>query len=511
MSASCATPAPGASLPGTLLYDAAALRVIEAAALAHTSDATTLMQRAGSAGWRTLLAHWPQARRIVVVCGPGNNGGDGYVLAMQALASGRDAVVVRIESHAPRTDAAKAMCAAFEAAGGRILAFAGALPAADIVVDAVFGIGLSRAPDDATTALIEAINAAGVPVLALDAPSGLSGDRGSAEGLAVRATRTLQLLAPQIGLQTGDGPDHAGVLSLASLGVDAECFVGAHAQARRIDAHDLAHWLRPRPRNAHKGSHGRVLCIGGDHGTGGAALLAAGAALRAGAGLVEVATQGVHVAPLLARWPEAMVRRTDNVSALAGALVAADVIALGPGLGQGSWGHSLFDETLDAATAGGTPLVLDADALNLLAARPRALPAGVVLTPHPGEAARLLDTDIAAIQHDRPAAVRALAARWNAVVVLKGAGTLVCAPGGLPWLIAAGNPGMATGGMGDVLTGVIAALRAQGFAAEHAAACGALLHAVAGDTAARTSGERGLLPGDLIDVLRACANPESNA
>ena len=138
------------------------------------------------------------------------------------------------------------------------------------------------------------------------------------------------------------------------------------------------------------------------------------------------------------------------------------------------------------------------------------MPAGAVLTPHPGEAARLLDLDTAAIQRDRPAAVRALAARWNAVVVLKGAGTLVCAPGGLPWLVAAGNPGMATGGMGDVLTGVIAALRAQGLDAGHAAACGALLHAVAGDTATRTSGERGLLPGDLIDVLRACANPEPN-
>jgi len=498
-------------LPGTPLYDAAALRVIEAAALAHKGDATTLMQRAGLAGWRTLLAHWPQARRIVVVCGPGNNGGDGYVLATQALASERDAVVVRLVSHAPRTDAAKAMCAAFETAGGRILAFDGALPAGDIVVDAVFGIGLSRAPDDATTALIDAINAAGVPVLALDTPSGLSGDRGSEDGVAVRATRTLQFLAPQIGLQTGDGPDHAGALSLDTLGVDPHCFADAQANARRIDAHDLAHWLRPRPRNAHKGSHGRVLCIGGDHGTGGAVLLAAGAALRAGAGLVEVATQGVHVAPLLARWPEAMVRRTDNVSALAGALDAADVIALGPGLGQGSWGHALFDETLDAACAAGTPLVLDADALNLLAARPRALPAGAVLTPHPGEAARLLEVDTAAIQRDRPAAVRALAARWNAVVVLKGAGTLVCAPGGLPWLVAAGNPGMATGGMGDVLTGVIAALRAQGLDAEHAAACGALLHAVAGDTAAHTSGERGLLPGDLIDVLRACANPEPNA
>lgn len=511
MSASCATPAPGASLPGTPLYDAAALRAIEVAALAHESDATTLMQRAGQAGWRTLLAHWPQARRVVVVCGPGNNGGDGYVLATQALASGRDAVVVRLASHAPRTDAAQSMCAAFEAAGGRILAFEGALPAADIIVDALFGIGLSRAPDEATAGLIDVINAAGLPVLALDTPSGLSGDRGSADGVAIRATRTLQFLAPQIGLQTGDGPDHAGALSLDTLGVDAHCFAAAQVQARRIDAHALAHWLRPRPRNAHKGSHGRVLCIGGDHGTGGAVLLAAGAALRAGAGLVEVATQGAHVAPLLARWPEAMVRRTDNVSALAGALDVADVIALGPGLGQGSWGHALFDETLDAASATRTPLVLDADALNLLAARPRALPAGAVLTPHPGEAARLLETDTATVQHDRPAAVRALAARWNAVVVLKGAGTLVCAPGGLPWLVAAGNPGMATGGMGDVLTGVIAALRAQGLDAQHAAACGALLHAVAGDTAARTVGERGLLPGDLIDVLRACANPEPHA
>jgi len=511
MSASCAMPAPGASLPGTPLYDAAALRAIEAAALAHAADATELMQRAGRAGWRTLLAQWPQARRIVVVCGPGNNGGDGYVLATQALTAGRDACVVRLDAHAPRTDAAQATCAAFEAAGGRTLPFDGTLPAADLLVDALFGIGLSRVPDDATAALIEAINAAGVPVLALDTPSGLSGDRGSAEGIAVRATRTLQFLAPQIGLQTGDGPDHAGALSLDTLGVDAACFADAQPQARRIDARDLAHWLRPRPRNAHKGSHGRVLVIGGDHGTGGAVLLAAGAALRAGAGLVEVATQGMHVAPLLARWPEAMVRRTDNVSALADALVAADVIALGPGLGQRAWGHALFDETLEAATAAATPLVLDADALNLLAARPRALPAGVVLTPHPGEAARLLGTDTVAIQRDRPAAVRALAARWDAVVVLKGAGTLVCAPDGLPWLVAAGNPGMATGGMGDVLTGVIAALRAQGLDAEHAAACGALLHAVAGDTAARTAGERGLLPGDLVDVLRACANPEPNA
>ena len=506
MSAPCAT-----VLPGSLLYDADALRAIERAALAGASDPALLMLRAGRAGWQVLATQWPQATRIVVACGPGNNGGDGYALAMQALQAGLDTTVVRLEAHAPRTDAAQAMCAAFEQHGGRSLAFDGALPPADVIVDALFGIGLSRAPDAASAALIAAINAADAPVFALDLPSGLSGDRGSADGAAIRATRTLQLLAPQIGLATGDGPDHAGALSLDALGVAASCITDAQPAARRVAARDLAYWLRPRTRNAHKGRHGRVLCIGGDHGTGGAVLLAAGAALRAGAGLVEVATQGAHVAPLLARWPEAMVRRTDNVSALAGAFDAADVVALGPGLGQGAWGHTLFDETLDAATATGLPLVLDADALNLLAARPRTLPPGAILTPHPGEAARLLGTDTATLQRDRSAAVRALAARWNAVVVLKGAGSLVCAPDGLPWLIAAGNPGMATGGMGDVLTGIVAALRAQGLGAEDAAVCGALLHAVAGDAAAARGGERGLLPGDVIDSLRACANPGASA
>jgi len=499
------------ALPGDPLYDTQALRAIERAALAGASDAAMLMRRAGCAGWRTLRTYWPDARRVVVACGPGNNGGDGYALASEALRAGCIASVVRLQGQSPRTDAARAMCTAFESAGGRIVDFDGTLPAAEVVVDALFGIGLSRAPDAATTALIDAINAAAVPVLALDTPSGLSDDHGSAPGAAVRATRTLQCLAPQVGLLTGDGPDHAGALSLDMLGVAASCRADIAPCARRLDARDLAQWLRPRARNAHKGRHGRVLCIGGDHGTGGAVVLAAGAALRAGAGLVEVATQGAHVAPLLARWPEAMVRRTDNVTALAGAFEAADVVALGPGLGQGAWGHALFDETLDAAAMQALPLVLDADALNLLAARPRRLPAGAILTPHPGEAARLLGVATAEVQRDRRAAVRALAAQWQANVVLKGAGTLVCAPGGTPWLVAAGNPGMATGGMGDVLTGIVAALRAQGLEAGIAAAAGALLHAVAGDTAAAHGGERGLLPGDLIDALRPCANPGVSA
>ncbi|MEN5115759.1 NAD(P)H-hydrate dehydratase [Luteimonas sp. TWI662] len=493
-------------MPGTLLYDAAGVRALETAAIAaEGGDAGVLMARAGLAAWRLLQRRWPQVRTLVVVCGPGNNGGDGYVLARHAQSAGCEVQVVRLDTHAPRTALSRSACAAFVEAGGRIATFAGGpLPSAGLVVDALFGIGLSRAPDADAAALIAAIEATPAPVLALDVPSGLDGDRGSAPGVAVHAQVTLQFLAARVGLQTGDGPDHAGELVLDALDVDPGVMAAAGpGVARRIEAGDLAHWLRPRLRNSHKGTSGRVLCVGGDHGMGGAVMLATEAALRAGAGLVSVATQAAHVAPLLVRCPEAMVRRIDNASTLAHLLQAADVVALGPGLGRGAWGHGVYDEVLGS----GRSLVLDADALSLLAAMPRALPPGTVLTPHPGEAGRLLGATTVDVQRDRPAAVRRLAAQTGAVVVLKGAGTLICAPDGMPWLVAAGNPGMATGGMGDALTGVIAALRGQGLDPESAAACGALLHAAAGDVAARSGGERGLLPVDLIAALRPLANP----
>lgn len=265
----------------------------------------------------------------------------------------------------------------------------------------------------------------------------------------------------------------------------------------------LPAWLPPRPRDSHKGANGHVLCIGGDHGSGGAIVLCAQAALRTGAGLASVATRAAHVPALLARQPEAMAHAVESADALAPLFARASIIAIGPGLGQGAWGRAM----LAAALAASKPLVLDADALNLLAAAPRALPAGTILTPHPGEAARLLDSDIASVQGDRNAAALALLQRYGAVVVLKGAGTIVAAPGRIPRVVAAGNPGMATGGMGDLLTGVIAALRAQGLDAFDAASCGALLHAHAGDLAAREDGMRGLLPSDLLPWLHRCANP----
>ncbi|MGY1409730.1 NAD(P)H-hydrate dehydratase [Luteimonas sp. A611] len=485
---------------GTPLYDTAALRAVEARAAGHSGDAFTLMARAGQAAWRELLARWPQARRIVVVCGPGNNGGDGYELGRHALGSGCDARVLRLGTHAPRTPLAQRACAAFVDAGGQVADVGAGFGDADLIVDALFGIGLSRAPDAATAALIDAINASALPVFSLDVPSGLDADTGSAPGAVVRATHTLQFLAAHAGLHGGVAPRCSGSLSLATL--DAEEFLAnAPVAALRLQAADLRDWLAPRRRDAHKGDSGHVLCVGGDLGTGGAVMLAADAALRCGAGLVSVATRPEHVAALLARRPEAMVRGIDSPAQLDAMLERASVVALGPGLGQDEWGERLYERVL----ASSRPLLLDADALNLLARSPRALHADTVLTPHPGEAARLLGVSVAEIQGNRFAAARLLAEMCGCVVVLKGAGSLVAAPGRTPRVIAAGNPGMAVGGMGDLLSGCIAALRAQGLDGFEATCCGTLLHAAAGDTAAR-GGERGMLPGDLLDAMRLWSN-----
>lgn len=487
-----------------LLYTSPALRLLEAQAVAAPdADPFELMRRAGQAAWRELLRRWPDADSIVVVCGPGNNGGDGYVLARHAQQSGRRVRVLRLPGHAPRSGLAQQACREFEAGGGRVEPFQATLGDAGLVVDAVFGIGLSRAPDPDVAALLQAINRAGAPVLALDVPSGVDADTGAVPGVAVQAQATVQFIAAHLGLYTGAALDHAGELALATLDIPQAWLDAAEPAARCLRAGDLESRFQPRRRDSHKGRSGHVLCLGGDHGHGGAVLMAAEAALRCGAGLVSVGTRAAHVPALLARRPEAMVHAVDGGEDVRLLLERASVVAAGPGLGQGAWGQALLSVALEA----GLPLVLDADALNLVAGHGCPVPPDAILTPHPGEAARLLGTTAADVQADRPAAVRRLCGRYGCVVVLKGAGTLVAAPGELPVLIAAGNPGMAVGGMGDVLTGCIAALRAQGHDALQAAATGALLHSAAGDLAAAAGGERGLLPSDLSAPLRRLVNP----
>ncbi|KAF1695689.1 NAD(P)H-hydrate dehydratase [Pseudoxanthomonas koreensis] len=494
-------------MPATFaLHDSAAARSVDRLATAALGgDGYVLMQRAGQAAWRVLLQRWPQAQRIVVACGGGNNGGDGYVLARLALQSGRRVRVVHPADGGPRTELAQRACTAYLAAGGHVDLFPCALDDADVLVDALCGIGLEQAPRADLAVLIQALDRASAPVFALDVPSGIDADRGSAPGAAVHAQCTLQFIVAHAGLRTGAALDHGGERLLDTLDVDAAAYAGeAPPRAQLLVAPALRRWLPPRRRDTHKGASGRALCIGGDHGGGGAIVLCAEAALRAGAGLVSVATRAVHGPALLARRPEAMVHALEDEAALAPLLDAASVIACGPGLGRAAWGERLYRRAL----AAGKPLGLDADALNLLASTP-GRPAEAILPPHPGEAARLLGCDTAAIQHDRLAAAAALADRYRCAVVLKGAGTIVAAPGRISCVLAAGNPGMATGGMGDLLTGTIAAMRAQGLEAFDAACAGALLHSLAGDAAAR-DGQRGMLPSDLLPWLRRLANPESD-
>lgn len=484
------------------LFDSVAARRIDAQATALLGgDGYVLMQRAGQAAWQCVLQHWPQARRIVVVCGPGNNGGDGYVLARLARQSGREVSVLHLPDAAPRTPLAQRACIDYLAIGGHVELSLNCLAQADLIVDALYGIGFSRAPEAADVALIETVNRAGAPVLALDVPSGVDAVSGNVPGSAVRADCTLQFIVAHQGLHTGAALEYVGQLLLDDLDVPAAAFDGVVATALRWPQSLLARYLPPRRLNTHKGESGHVLCIGGNHGSGGAVMLAAEAALRSGAGLVSVATRAAHVAPLLVRCPEAMPHAIENTVELMPLLARAGVVAIGPGLGQDDWARGLYSTALSC----GKPLVIDADALNLLAAALQPL-AHTILTPHPGEAARLLATDTASVQGDRFAAARALAERYSAVVVLKGAGTVVAAPGQVTRVIPAGNPGMAVGGMGDLLTGVIAALCAQGLSLFDAASAGALLHALAGD-AAVAGGGRGLLPRDLLPHLRTLANP----
>lgn len=482
------------------VYEADAVRRIDAAAIAGGIAGGVLMQRAAEAAWQHGRQHWPGAQRIAVLCGPGHNGGDGYALALLAAAAG---CIVRLFQwqDPPQSDTAAPFVRAWRSQGGLIEAAgvaAGWTP--DLWVDALLGIGLNRAPPDDLATLIESVNAHPAPVLALDVPSGLNASTGAQPGAAIQASLTVSFIAHKLGLWTGAGPHFAGTRVRADLDVPSAAFAGIRPAAHLIDAVSVADLPRRR-QHAHKGQHGHVLVVGGNTGAIGAALLTGRAALRGGAGYVSVATRPEHVAALVAAQPELMVHGIDHVDGLMPLLRRASVVAIGPGLGQDRWARAL----LDAASSSGRPAVIDADGLNLLAQRPQQL-GGTVLTPHPGEAARLLGTTVAEVERNRLDAAHRLARRYGSTAVLKGAGSLVC-DGGRTACCPVGNPGMAVAGMGDALTGVIAALMAQGMAPFEAARVAVRVHADSGDWVAARRGPRGMLPGDVIDALGQFLNP----
>jgi ADP-dependent NAD(P)H-hydrate dehydratase / NAD(P)H-hydrate epimerase len=489
------------------LWTAAQVRELDRRAIEiHGIPGRDLMERAGAAALDALRQRWPASRALTVVCGAGNNGGDGYVVARLARRAGFSIRALAVVGpQRLRGDAALA-CADFQRAGGEIVEWDGAGdPGGDgPIVDALLGTGLDRDLAGVFHAAVESVNAAGRPVMALDVPSGLHADHGRVMGTAIRADLTVCFIGLKLGLFTGRGPAFAGAVEFAHLGVPAALDDGLVPAARRLETSVLGDWLPPRPRDAHKGRFGHVLVVGGDKGMGGAVRLAGEAALRAGAGLVSVATRPEHVGALLTARPELMCHGVAGRGDLDGLLARATVVAAGPGLGRSDWAAEL----LDAVHESGLPCVLDADALNLLSAHPRRSDRWI-LTPHPGEAGRLLGTDAATVEADRPAAAHALRARYGGVVVLKGAGTLVCGAGPSLWLCDRGNPGMASAGVGDVLTGIVAGLAAQIGDLERAACAGVLVHALAGDDAA-TRGERGLVASDLLAALRPWVNPRAH-
>jgi ADP-dependent NAD(P)H-hydrate dehydratase / NAD(P)H-hydrate epimerase len=496
----------------TAIYSAAQVRALDAFEIEKRRiPGFTLMTRAAQAALDLLRARWPQARRLAVVCGAGNNGGDGYVLARLAQEAGLETLVLAATPPDKLAGDARRAHDQWLAAGGRAHPFAAdALSGSDVIVDGLLGTGFHPPARAETLGVIKAINAAKRPVLSLDVPSGVDADSGAVHEEAVRAEITLSFVGLKTGLFLGAGAAHAGVVMLDDLGVVAPALPAYAPVMRRIAEAEIALALPRRARDAHKGSSGRVLVIGGGPGMPGAARLAGTAALRVGAGLVTVAGAAENIAAVTGATPELIYLPVSSITSLDEALAAASVVAVGPGLGTGDWSMRLWAQVLRARRVAATeiPTIVDADALNLLALDPIRLPAGWIITPHPGEAARLLGVETAAVQADRLGAVRELHSRYGAVTVLKGAGTLVASGTGVPeiGICDRGNPGMATAGMGDVLTGVAAGLRAQVDDSALAARVAVLVHALAGDSAAR-SGQRGLIASDVVAELRGWVNP----
>ena len=485
------------------LYTAAQVREFDRIAIEEFGIAgIELMERAGQAAFGQLRQRWPEANRVAVLTGTGNNGGDGFVIARLAHAAGLEVAVLQLGDRSRLRGDALRNAERWAETGGIWQPFDGIPANTDVLVDAMLGTGLERDVSGDWARAIDTINTGGKPCLAIDVPSGLNADTGVAMGRAVRAAATVSFIGLKLGLFTADGPDCAGVVVFDGLGVPAQVYASSVLSARRIDWSKQAARLAPRRRNSHKGHFGHVLVVGGNHGMGGAARLAAEAALRVGSGLVGLATRAEHVSAALAARPEIMVHAVDGADALQPLLRQASVVAVGPGLGGDDWAGRLWQAVLKAQR----PLVVDADALRLLAAAPLQRD-DWVLTPHPGEAATLLGVCNADVNADRIDAARRLQQRFGGSLVLKGAGSVVSSADPSPPAVCSdGNPGMASGGMGDVLTGVIAGLLAQGLDTRDAAECGVCLHAAAGDVAA-AGGERGLLAGDLVAQLRGLVNP----
>ena len=500
-----------------------------------------LMETAGSAIVRAIEQHHPTCQRIGIFAGKGNNGGDGIVIARQLAHTGRDVHLFLVSPQESFTgeaqtnlQIAKRLTASFglqatpkgglqieEIPTGTGFYGTGTVPttlaSCELLIDAILGTGLRGTVRDPIAAIINAINRLPTPVLSVDLPSGLDADTGHPLGTCIQADRTVTIGLPKRGLLMHPGAELTGKLEIADIGFPAQVVDAQDIKVNWTSATQAAQWMPPRPLSSHKGSYGRVLVVAGSTGMTGAAALASEAALRAGAGLVTLATPK-HLNPILeGLLPEVMtlpLPETDAgslaVSATSAILEFAEktksILAIGPGLSQHpetvSFVHHLIRENRERGLD--LRMVIDADGLNALSQDRETLSllnSETVLTPHPGEMARLTKTPIPTLETDRISTAQQFASEYGVTLVFKGAPTVISDPNGNLWVNSTGNPGMATGGMGDVLTGVIAGLMAQDISSESAAALGVYLHGLAGDIAADSSGMHGLIASDVLKVV----------
>ncbi len=490
------------NLPNNL-YTAQQVRELDRIAIEEEGIAgLILMQRAGHVAFEYLKKSWPLSKRITVVCGLGNNAGDGYVVARLAQQQSYNVSVIQIGDVAKLKGDALQCYQDLISTGLSIKNISEhSFDNNDVIVDAIFGTGLDRDVTGDFAKIIEIINATNSPVLSIDIPSGLNADTGMPMGLAIQANRTISFIGLKQGLFTGQGRDYCGESEFDDLSIPDSVYKKIpKPNSYRINFDTLKSLIPKRIASSHKGSNGHVLVIGGNKGYAGAARMCAEASARTGAGLVSVATRGEHANTLNIGRPELMVHSVESYKELGRLIKNTSVIAIGPGLAQTEWSIELFARVIEAKQ----PQVMDADALNLLVKEPYKNN-NRIITPHPGEAARLLNCSTQEVQANRFAAVQRLQEIYGGIVVLKGSGTLVMDTAGDISVCSDGNPGMATGGMGDVLTGVIAALVAQGFELDLAAKLGVCLHSAAADEAA-VLGECGLLANDLMPYLRYLIN-----
>lgn len=481
--------------------------------------ALLLMERAGRAAFHVLCERWPHAKQITVLAGKGNNAGDGYVIAALAHIANRQVMVLQL-GECTQLQGEAAMCFGRAKALGvaivevssheELLDYQTLLLDSDVLIDALLGIGIRGVVQGLYANLIAMVNELARPVLAVDVPSGLCPDTGQVLGISIRAEVTLTFVTVKLGLLAGLGPDHSGTLYFDDLQLPATLYSLFAPIARRLDLFTLPTRLPLRMHSAHKGLFGHVLVLGGERGMAGAPLMAASAAARMGAGLVSVATRAEHCALITAREPVLMCHaladdlfeRTEALAELHALIDRATALVVGPGLGQSNWAVAILRVVL----AANKPTVIDADALNLLSENQELQAHGLcVLTPHPKEASRLLQLSITQVQQNRAWAVSELAKRFNALAVLKGSGTLICDGQALS-LASVGGPAMATGGMGDILSGAIGALLAQGLSVHQAAQMAVVLHGAAADKLAAHRGLRGLLATDLLPELQQLLN-----